>query len=78
MKPMLREENELQRGSVKGITGVQPVNGNEIQDVVVVDGGRGGKNGRNGISPFPFLLLPFIFKFSLFDDRKKLEIIDGS
>lgn len=78
MKPMLREENELQRGSVKGITGVQPVNRNEIHDVVVVDGGRGGKNGRNGISPFPFLLLPFIFKFSLFDDRKKLEIIDGS
>lgn len=76
MKPMLREENELQRGSVKGITGVQPVNGNEIHDVV--DGERGGKNGRNGISPFPFLLLPFIFKFSLFDDRKKLEIIDGS
>lgn len=27
---MLREGNELQRGSVKGITGAQPVNGNEI------------------------------------------------
>lgn len=34
MKPMLREGNELQRGSVKGITGVQPVNGNEIPDAV--------------------------------------------
>lgn len=61
MKPMLREENELQRGSVKGITGVQPVNGNEIHDVVVVDGGRGGKNGRNGISPFPFSFFFFFF-----------------
>lgn len=63
MKPMLREGNELQRGSVKGITGAQPVNGNEIyrcSSSVMVDVARRMREMEFRLT---FLFLPFLFFF---------------
>lgn len=65
MKPMLREGNELQRGSVKGITGAQPVNGNEIyrcSSSVMVDVARRMREMEFRLT---FLFLPFLFFFPL-------------
>lgn len=60
---MLREGNELQRGSVKGITGAQPVNGNEIyrcSSSVMVDVARRMREMEFRLT---FLFLPFLFFF---------------
>lgn len=65
MKPMLREGNELQKGSVKGITGAQPVNGNEIyrcSSSVMVDVARRMREMEFRLT---FLFLPFLFFFPL-------------
>lgn len=72
MKPMLREGNELQRGSVKGITGAQPVNGNEIyrcSSSVMVDVARRMREmefdlSLSSLSLFFSSFVASIFRFS--------------